>query len=83
VPRASTTEPFESEIEAARARLAETIDTLTFRANPKNMVRRQLEVATRFFVDEQGAPRTDNVLRVAGAVVGFVVVVTIIRKVTR
>jgi hypothetical protein len=83
VPRASTTDPFESEIEAARARLAETIDTLAFRANPKNMVSREVHRVAAFFVDDQGAPRTDNVLRVAGAVVGFVAVVAVIRKVTR
>ena len=83
MPRASTTEPFESEIEAARARLAETIDTLTFRANPKNMIRRELHRAAGYFVDEHGAPRTGNVLRAAGAVVGFVAVVAVIRKVTR
>lgn len=83
MPRAATTDQFESEIEAARARLAETIDTLTFRASPKNIVRRELYRVAGFFVDEHGAPRTDNVLRAAGAVVGFVAVVGLIRKVTR
>ncbi len=82
MPKAATTDQFESEIEAARARLAETIDTLGFRSNPKTIIRRQVQSVTAFFVDEQGAPRTDNVLRVAGAVVGFVAVVALIRKVT-
>ena len=81
--RTATTDPFESEIEAARERLAETIDTMVFRANPRNMIKRELSRAAGFFVDENGAPRTDNVLRVAGAAAGFLTLVVIIRKVTR
>ena len=33
------------------------------------------------FVDAQGNPRTDNILKAAGAVVGFVALVVVLRKV--
>ena len=36
------------------------------------------------FVDlETGAPRTDNIIKVAGGVVGAIVLLAIIRKITR
>ena len=36
------------------------------------------------FVDlETGAPRTDNILKVAGAVVGVIVLLAVVRKVAR
>jgi hypothetical protein len=35
------------------------------------------------FVDAQGNPRTDNILKVAGGVVGFLVFVVVVRRVTK
>ncbi len=72
----------ESEIEATRDRLAGTIDQLVFRANPKNIVRREIASLKAHFVDAQGNPRTDNIVKVAGGVVGLVAVIVVIRKVT-
>jgi hypothetical protein len=73
----------EAEIEATRERLARTIDELLERTSPRNVVRREIANVKAFFVDPQGSPRTDNILKVAAGVAGFVGVVVVIRKVTR
>ena len=72
----------EREIEETRQRLASTIDQLAHRAHPRTIVGRQLTAAKSTFVDlDTGEPRTDNILKVAGAVVGAVVLFAIVRKV--
>jgi hypothetical protein len=73
----------EGEIEATRERLAATIDQLAYRASPKTIVRREINGFKAHFVDALGNPRTDNILMVAGGVVGFAVLVVVMRKVTR
>ena len=73
----------EQDMEETRARLAATIDQLVDRTNPKNVVKREVNAVKRTFVDEQGNPRTENILKVVGGVAGFVVVLVVIRKVTR
>ena len=74
----------ESEIEQTRERLASTIDELVFRASPKTIVGRQVATTKAHFVDvDSGAPRTDNILKIVGGVVGVVVVFAIIRKIVR
>ena len=74
----------EREIEETRQRLASTIDQLTHRANPKTIVGREVTSVKSHFVDlESGAPRTDNIIKVAGGVVGAIVVLAIIRKLVR
>ena len=52
-------------------------------ASPKTIARRELATLKAHFVDAQGNPRTDNILKVAGAVVGFAAFVVVMRKVTR
>ena len=74
----------EREIEETRQRLAATIDQLAHRAHPKTIVGREVTTVKSHFVDlDTGAPRTDNILKVAGGVVGVIVLFAIIRKVTR
>ena len=74
----------ETEIEATRERLASTIDQLVYRAHPKTIASRQAASLKGHFVDVQtGQPRTDNILQVAGGVVGVVVVFALIRKIVR
>jgi hypothetical protein len=82
---AETREPatIEHEIEATRDRLADTIDQLAFRANPKNIVRREIASIKAHFVDDQGNARTDNIAKVAAGVVGLVAVLVVIRKVSK
>lgn len=76
-------ESIEDQMEVTRQRLAGTIDQLVHRASPKTIVSREVATVRSQFVDQQGQPRTDNILKVAGAVVGFVVFVVVIRRVTR
>ena len=76
-------ETLESDIEATRERLAATIDQLAYRASPKTIVRREINGIKAHFVDAQGNPRTDNILKVAGVVVGLVAFVVVTRRVTR
>lgn len=73
----------ETEIEAARERLAGTIDQLAYRASPKTIVRREIASVKAHYVDADGNPRTDNILKTAGAVVGFVAVMIVVRKLAR
>ena len=74
----------EREIEETRERLARTIDELLHRAHPKTIVGREVTSIKQYFVDPAtGAPRTDNILKVAGAVVGVIVLLAVVRKVAR
>ena len=74
----------ESEIEETRERLAHTIDQLLYRSSPKTIVRREVASVKSHFVDPAtGRPRTDNILKVVGGVVGVVVVFGVIRKIVR
>nr|WP_216659181.1 DUF3618 domain-containing protein [Nocardioides sp. zg-1230] len=74
----------EREIEETRQRLASTIDQLAYRAHPKTIVGRQVTTVRSHFVElDTGAPRTDNILKAAGAVVGVVVLFALVRKVAR
>jgi hypothetical protein len=76
-------EAIEDDIEATRQRLSSTIDQLAYRASPKTIARREVAGFKAHFVDANGHPRTDNILKVAGAVVGAVAVIVILRKVVR
>ena len=82
-PRDRGPDSLERDIEAARERLAGTIDQLAYRASPKTIVRREIATVKAHFVDAQGNPRTDTILKVAGGVVGFLVFVVVVRRVTR
>ena len=73
----------EREIEETRQRLASTIDQLAYRASPKTIVRREVATIRGHYVDANGNPRTDNILKVAGAVVGVIVLLAVVRKVAR
>ena len=73
----------ESDIEMTRERLASTIDQLVYRTSPKTIAKREVNQIKGYFVDASGAPRTDNILKVVGGVVGVVVVFGIIRKIVK
>jgi AmiR/NasT family two-component response regulator len=73
----------ERDIEATRERLADTIDQLVYRASPKTIARREIATVKGYFVDPAGNPRTENILKVAGGVAGFVAVLVVIRHVSR
>ena len=72
----------EREIEETRERLATTIDQLLYRSHPNTIVSRETAAMKAHFVDvETGQPRTDNILKVVGGVVGVIAVMLVIRKV--
>ena len=71
----------ESEIEATRERLAVTIDQLLYRSSPKTIVGREIAQIKAHYVDAKGEPRTDNILRTVGGVVGVIALFVVIRKV--
>lgn len=72
----------EQELEETRERLAQTIDQLVYRASPKTIANRQVAAVKGYFVDaNSGSPRTDNILKVAGGVVGVVTLFVVVRKV--
>jgi hypothetical protein len=74
----------ESEIEETRERLANTIDQLLYRSHPKTIVSREVSAIKAYFVDTStGQPRTDNILKVVGGVVGTVGFFVLLRKVAR
>ena len=76
------TSALEAELDATRERLAGTIDQLVYRTSPKTIVRREITSIKSYFVDlETGQPRTTNLLKVAGGVVGIVVLFAVVRKV--
>lgn len=78
--KARTAEQIEADIAATRERLASTVDELVDRANPKNVALRQVEQARSQVFDEQGQLRTQKIVAVAGAVVGVVGVLLVIRR---
>ena len=73
----------ERDIEEVRERLANTIDELIYRTSPKTIARREIATVKGYFVDPQGNPRTENILKVAGGVAGVVALLVVIRRVTR
>ena len=71
------------EIEETRERLATTIDQLLYRSSPKTIVSRQVADIKAHYIDvETGEPRTDNILKTVGGVVGTIVLLVVIRKIT-
>ena len=78
------TSALEHEIEETRERLATTIDQLLYRAHPKTIVSREVSSVRAHYVDPvTGQPRTDNILKTVGGVVGAVVLFAVVRKIAR
>jgi hypothetical protein len=76
------TATLEAQMEATRDRLAGTIDQLVYRTSPKTIVRREITSIKGYFVDlRTGQPRTTNILKVVGGVVGAAVLFAAVRKV--
>ena len=74
----------EREIEETRERLAGSIDELLHRASPKTIAKREAFTIKAYFVDPAtGAPRTDNIAKVAGGVVGVVAFFAVVRRLAR
>jgi hypothetical protein len=83
VADAERPDAIEREMDETRERLAQTIDQLVDRTNPKNIARREANAVKAHFVDADGNPRTENIIKVAAGVAGLVAVLVVIRRVTR
>lgn len=70
----------ERQIEATRERLAGTLDQLVYRVKPSTIVSRKVREVKAHFVDAEGNVRTDNVVKVAAAVGGALVLLVVLRK---
>jgi hypothetical protein len=77
------TSDIEREIEQTRENLATTIDQLIYRVNPKTIASREVNQVKGYFVDQTGAPRTDNITKVAVGAAGVLVFMLVIRKIVR
>jgi len=77
------TSDIERDIEQTRERLATTIDQLIYRTHPKTIVSREVDQVKNYFVDPSGAPRTENLAKVAAGAAGVVVLLLVIRKLAR
>jgi hypothetical protein len=76
------TTALEAQMEATRERLADTIDQLVHRASPKTIARREITSVKGYFVDlRTGQPRTTNILKVVGGVIGAAVLFAVVRRV--
>ena len=72
-----------NDIEVVRERLAATIDQIADRANPKNIAQRKFDEIKARFVNTDGSPKMDAILPVAGAAVGSIVLIVLIRHFVR
>jgi hypothetical protein len=71
-----------AEIAQTRDRLAGTIDELVYRAQPKTIVNRQLELLREsLLLKEDGSVDPMKVGRLVGGVVGFLAIIVLIRRV--
>ncbi|GAA3647356.1 hypothetical protein GCM10022237_03590 [Nocardioides ginsengisoli] len=78
-----TPSDIEREIEEARERLAGTIDQLLYRSHPKTIVSREVAQVKAHYIDvETGEPRTDNILKTVGVIVGVIALGVVLRKIT-
>lgn len=73
----------ESDIELTRERLASTIDQLAYRTSPKTIAKREVNQVKAYFVGPDGAPRTENIVKVVGGVAGVVVLFALVRKIVK
>lgn len=73
-----------AEIAARQNRLAHTVDELTTRANPKNLMAQGKEDAVAIVrdavLDERGGPRVERLAAAGAVVVAMVVVVVLLRR---
>jgi len=77
-PAALSPDAIEAEIAQTRAHLASTIDELTVRAHPREIVRRQKESAKAKFVDATHTPEGDLRVERVGAMAAAGTVVVLV-----
>ncbi len=72
-----------NEIEQIRERLADTVDALIDRTNPKTMARRTLVSVKGRFVEPDGSPKFAVIAPIAGGIAAIVVVIALLRRLLR
>jgi hypothetical protein len=71
------------EIDQIRDRLADTVDALIDRTNPKNVARRSLADLKARFVDETGSPKLETILPLVGGAIAVVAGIVVVRRLLR
>ncbi len=71
------------EIDEIRERLADTVDALIDRTNPRNIARRSLYNLRSRFVDETGSPKLGTIVPLVGGTVAVVAGIIVIRRLVR
>ena len=71
------------EIDQIRDRLADTVDALIDRSNPKNIARRGLADLKGRFVDETGSPRLGTIVPLVGGTVAVIAGIVVVRRLLR
>lgn len=71
----------EAKMEQTRQEMAASIDQLVYRSHPKTIAQRQANSVKAHFVDDSGAARTDNIIKIVAGVAGVVALFVIVRKV--
>lgn len=71
------------EIDEIRERLADTVDALIDRTNPRNIARRGLYSVRSRFVDETGSPRLETIVPLVGGAIAVVAGIIVIRRLVR
>jgi hypothetical protein len=71
------------EIDEIRERLADTVDALIDRTNPRNIARRGLYDFRSRFVDETGSPKLGTIIPLVGGTVAVVVGILVVRRLVR
>lgn len=75
-----TPEELEAQIIATRERLASSVDDLAEAANPVALAESGVQRVKEWFVDPVTGVHTDRVVKVAGAVIGLLVLRGIVRR---
>jgi hypothetical protein len=71
------------EIDEIRDRLADTVDALIDRSNPKNIARRSLADVKARFVDETGSPRFETIGPLVGGALVVIAGIVVVRRLLR
>lgn len=79
----ANTDALVDDIEHIRRRLADDVDQLLERSNPKNVAQRTLTDIKSHFVSADGSPRMENIIPVAAGTLGVIGVLLTIRRITR
>lgn len=71
------------EIDQIRDRLADTVDALIDRTNPKNVARRSFADLKAHFVDETGSPKLDVIVPLVGGTIAVIAGIVVVRRMLR